>query len=87
MMENRQVCSFVRKMLRCGLLHGIASDAHDPESRPPRIRAAEEILKSDPGTSYVEGLNDFALSLIRGEIPDVEPPSRPRKSIWEFLKR
>ena len=40
---------FVRKMLRCGLLHGIASDAHDPESRPPRIREAEEIIKSDPG--------------------------------------
>ena len=86
MLENRQVRSFVRKMLRCNLLHGIASDAHNPELRPPRIYEAENMLTKDPGISYIESLNDFSISLLRGGIPDVEPPLKPRKSIWDLLK-
>ncbi len=85
-LENRQVCSFVRKMLRSNLLHGIASDAHNTELRPPRIREAVDILTKDPGISYIEALDDFAINLLRGGIPDVEPPLKPRKSIWDLLK-
>ena len=87
MLENKKVYSIVRKWLRCGLLHGIASDAHNLEQRPPRVAEAEKLLANDPGISYIESLNDFALSLISGGIPDVDPPTKPRKSIWDLLMK
>ncbi len=87
MTQNREVLSFVRRMLRNGLLHCAGSDTHDPEERPPRFREAEKLLLADPGSDEIEYLNGVGLDLLSGTLPDVKTPVKPKKSILDIFRR
>ena len=86
MLKHKEIQSFVRKMLECGLLHGIGSDTHDPEDRPPRLREAEKQLNSFD-SDRIDMINRFSTELLSGLIPMTETPVKPRKSFWDLLKK
>jgi protein-tyrosine phosphatase len=43
--------------LRRGLVHFVATDAHNTEKRPPRVREALEALRAIVGDSVAEALS------------------------------
>jgi protein-tyrosine phosphatase len=76
-------------LLRKGLVHVIASDAHDTEDRPPRLDLAREILTREMGAEAAELLlvtNPAAI--IAGEpvwgsaSTPVEPRKKNRFAFW-----
>jgi protein-tyrosine phosphatase len=73
------------KMLREGMVHVIASDAHDTEHRPPRLDIAREILTREMGVDAADLLlahNPGAI--IRGQKVEMAAP-RARKKKWFFF--
>lgn len=54
-------------LIRRGLAHVIASDAHNPGRRPPAIRAALERAANIAGPEYARMLIANAASIVRGE--------------------
>lgn len=53
-------------LVEAGLIHLVASDAHSPAYRPPRLSAALETIAAMRGPEYVAGLRANAEAVIRG---------------------
>jgi protein-tyrosine phosphatase len=73
---GRRQKAFALEMLRGGLVHNIASDAHDHEGRPPRLlrglsAASGEIPGFEPLGRWL--VNDAPAAILSGG----EPPPRP----------
>ncbi len=85
--KDREARDFIRRMLDCGLVHGIGSDAHDPEGRPPRLKEAAAVLGSLAGPETVPAMDACAGALLAGSLPLTETPSRPRVSFWERFRK
>lgn len=85
-LKHKDIFAFVRKMFECGLLHGIGSDAHDLEERSPRIREAEKLLNTIE-SNIAENINNFSFELLDGFVPLTDAPVKPRKNLWDFLKK
>lgn len=85
--SDREGYSFIKKMLKFGLVHCIGSDTHNTSTRPPRINEAESKLTSNLGKDTVVYLNENAESLIAGRIPDSIMPSKPKNSFLDFLRK
>ncbi len=47
---------YCRRLLKQGLAHFVASDAHDPESRPPLLDKCRRHIEKHHGTEYAEAL-------------------------------
>lgn len=62
----------VEVLLRRGLVHVIASDAHHSTVRPPRIREAMDYARSIVGPGYGQWIEETAANIIDGVL--VEPP-------------
>ena len=87
--ESVQELAF--EMLERGLVHDVASDAHDHLHRPPRINVAVREAELT-----LPGLGEHApwftvtapMAILRGE-PVGEPPrvSRPRRTAWRRVLR
>jgi len=54
--EGRRQASFCRKLLKERLVHVVASDAHDPEMRPPELDRCAVYLTKKLGAAYAEQL-------------------------------
>ena len=54
--EGRRQASRCKKLLKEHLIHVIASDAHDPEERPPELAACASILERKFGEEYAAKL-------------------------------
>ena len=54
--EGRRQASKCKKLLKERLIHVIASDAHDPEERPPQLAECARILERKFGEDYAEEL-------------------------------
>ena len=73
-----------------GLVHFIASDAHNTTSRPHRLRAAYEVVRKEFGREKAEALFvENPLAAFDGRslphVPDVtDAPQRKRKRFWFF---
>lgn len=67
--------------LRNGLVHLIASDAHNAEARPPRLSAAVEMAAKHVGTARAEAMVTTvpAAILENEQIPDLVEPACPVK--------
>ena len=86
--------SHVRKaaesFLRHGLVHLIASDAHDAEARPPRLSEAVEMAAKYIGTERAEAMvTTVPAAILKNEqIPDLgEPQSPAKKGRLDFSSR
>lgn len=73
--------------LRQGAVHVVASDAHDPSHRPPKLRGAFEKVAQEVGAATAELLfENNPRSIIEGGA--CRPPEAgPRKRRWSFLGR
>ena len=47
---------YCKKLLKKGRVHFVASDAHDPEERPPRLRACYEWVSRKYGEEYARAI-------------------------------
>ena len=75
------------EMLDRRLVHFVASDAHDPEHRSPRLDEAFRVLTERHGDgTATELLVDHPAAVLAGDQLDVEPPSSlPKKRKWYQL--
>ena len=77
------------KLLRSGLVHVIASDAHDTEHRPPRLDLAHEILSRELGPETADLLLVQNPDAVVNGQPIWSQPSQPAiepKKWFEFWK-
>ena len=52
--EGRKRASWCKKLLKAQLVHVVASDAHDPEERPPQLSECAAHLERKYGPAYAE---------------------------------
>lgn len=74
-------------LVKRNLVHVVASDGHDCESRPPRLDLARALVASEFGEAVAERL--FSVNpgaVVRGEElpPPGEEPSAQRRKWWPF---
>ena len=90
-MFGTRVRRFVLQLLREGLVHDVASDAHDPVRRPPALRLGFDRANSDlPGLAMQLGwFTDAApAAILAGEPLPPRPEPPPRKpSGWRRVVR
>jgi protein-tyrosine phosphatase len=82
---GEEVLEFSEELARKGLIHVIASDAHNVRGRPPVLTAALPRLASWVGETTVARMTtEFADSFVRGIDPDVPtpPPPPPKRRSW-----
>ncbi|MDQ3274369.1 MAG: hypothetical protein M3Q39_04890 [Actinomycetota bacterium] len=73
---GRTVRRFTQDILSAGLVHDIASDAHDTARRPPGLTAGLDALRSD--LPELAGLTDWYAHGVPGAVIRGEPvPRRP----------
>ena len=86
---GKRVRAAAAELMTRGLVHVIASDAHDLKMRPPDLRAAYEQLCGEWGEARVRPLfTDNPAAVVAGERLDVESPqpvARTRKW-YEFWR-
>ena len=72
------------RMLSLGLVHFVASDAHDPEHRPPRLDRARELVKQKLGEDAADLLFTYnpTLAIEGRDAALVRPPEGPRRRGW-----
>jgi len=72
-------------VMKEGLVHFVASDAHDVIRRPPRLDRAWTFIASKFGEPYAEALlHAHPRAVIEGEPLDIRPfrPATPKKRRW-----
>lgn len=85
---GRNTLEFSRQLLRKGLIHIVASDAHNVRGRPPILSEAVRELSALVGDDLAAKMvNEFPAALLRGEpveLPEVASQSRrtPFLSRW-----
>jgi protein-tyrosine phosphatase len=89
---GRSVRGFTVELFREGLVHDVASDAHDPHGRPPGLRRAFEALDEElPGIAEQAGwyTSDAPGAVIEGgHLPRrPDPPPRRRSRGRRLLRR
>jgi protein-tyrosine phosphatase len=69
----------VRRLIDSGMAHLVATDAHNPSSRPPRLSRAFKILSDVVGPDEAQmTVVDRPAAVIAGKMPPVNKPVRPR---------
>ena len=87
---GRQTRKTAVSFLRHGLVHLIASDAHNAKTRPPRLAEAAEMAAKIVGTARAEAMvTTVPAAILKNEqIPDLgEPVSPSKKSKWHSFFR
>ena len=79
---------FAQELLHRGLVHVVASDAHDCVHRPPSLNAAYEAMANEYGERTVGPLFvEHPHAIIAGDTLDVDVrPMKPRRSWYQFWK-
>ncbi|MDI3340499.1 MAG: protein-tyrosine-phosphatase [Sphaerobacter sp.] len=83
--NGREARWAAEELLRCHAAHLIASDAHDADARPPRIRAALERAAALAGTDYARWMAHAAAGVLQGQpiqIPKAAVPRRGSRLGW-----
>ncbi len=82
---GNKVRKFTKEMFEHGLLHILASDAHDDKKRPPRLSEGYIEIAELVGKSYVNMMKENAKNIAYGKDFWVEEPIRPhKKKFWLF---
>lgn len=85
--KSRETLSFIRKMMKFGLIHCIGTDTHNMEKRPPHMKEAEKILNSNPGPDFITYMDNIGKTLLAGKIPNAYMPSKPQNSFWDIFRK
>jgi protein-tyrosine phosphatase len=84
---GRKTAEFSRELVRKGLIHVLASDAHNVRGRPPLLAEAVERLAGMVGEDLARKMaDDVPRALLRGEDVELPRPERPERS-RSFLSR
>ena len=86
-LKDSEKFSFIQNMLKCGLVHGIGSDTHNIEERPPSIQKAESLLAKKTSPEMIQYINEFSIDLLSGRLPDTISPEKPKKGFFDFLRK
>ena len=79
---------FSERLLRDGLIHVLASDAHNVLGRPPLMSEALGVVAGLVGESRARSMvEDVPRALLDGVRPDVPPPDAPSSKKRSFLGR
>lgn len=82
------VARFAEELSRKGLVHVMASDAHNTRGRPPVLTPSLGRLGSWMGDDLARRMVDeFPNSFIRGLDPEVPPPAEPTSKRRSFVSR
>jgi protein-tyrosine phosphatase len=80
---------YSEELLSKGLVHVIASDAHNTQRRPPLLSGCVDAVTPWVGREYAEAMTrEFPRALLDGvtpRIPPLEPERRPRRSFFSRL--
>ncbi len=76
-----------RRLLEHNLVHVIASDAHDLDSRPPRLSGCFDLIKKEYGETLADELfRKHPKAILEGNdvVPGRSPTDfqKPRKRTW-----
>ncbi|MBO8173572.1 MAG: tyrosine protein phosphatase [Bacillaceae bacterium] len=82
---GKKVKKFTKKMFDYGLLHLLASDAHDDKKRPPCLSDAYRTIAQFAGHSFVTMMKRNAEYVAYGREFWVEEPVRPQKRKFWLL--
>ncbi|ADB53694.1 tyrosine-protein phosphatase [Conexibacter woesei] len=75
---GRDVQRFAEQLVDDGLVHNVASDAHNTHRRPPGLR--EPLERAGLGEHVAAWCQDAPAALLAGELPPAIPPARRRRS-------
>jgi protein-tyrosine phosphatase len=81
-------CAF--ELIQANLVHVIASDAHDLESRKPELSYVPALLHQVPSERVTMYLHDIPAAIISDQaVPDIGEPlwQHPRRAFFAFFKR
>lgn len=81
---GRRVRAFALDLSRRGLVHNVASDAHDANQRPPEMRAAIEQAGLGELTDWLTREVPEAILADAGEIPARPQVTLPRPARWRL---
>ena len=78
---------FTQELFARGLVHNIASDAHDTERRPPDLRGALEALAAEGYGALSDWLvADVPDAIVRGTPLPARPQVPRRRRLWPFRR-
>ena len=85
---GRHAKEFADKLIRQGLVHFVASDAHDTEDRTPDLRQAWEYVAEKYGKDRAERLfvTNPAATLKGERLPEVECSTPDRRKWYQFWR-
>lgn len=76
---GRTAAAYSEELLRKGLVHALASDAHNVRGRSPRLREAREFTARLVGEDRAEAMvTDVPRAFLEGREPEIEPIEAPR---------
>jgi len=88
---GRKTQEFSRELVRKGLVHVVASDAHNVRGRPPVLSHAVQALAAEVGEDLARQMADeIPRALLRGEdveLPETKPPERRRSFFSRWFGR
>lgn len=89
LVTDKKAFNFFADMYEKNLVHCIASDTHNTEERPPKMREAAELIAEKLGDEAVLKINNVSEALLSGRIPEKDIPYKPKaaKTIFSFLKK
>ena len=77
--------AFVRRLIRWGLVHVLASDAHSVRYRPPELRRGLEAVADRLGADRAAALDRNAALIFAGQTVPESEVHRPRKLLGLWL--
>jgi len=79
---------YSEELLRKGLVHVIASDAHNTARRPPILSEAVDVATPWVGRAYAEAMTrDIPQALLEGKTPQIPPLEPEQRSGRSFFSR
>lgn len=84
LLSRGRSAAFCLDLIRWGLVHVIASDAHGPESRAPNLGRAVEYIEKKLGKGAYDALEAVSAGLFAGESPEAPYPYCPRKVLGRW---
>lgn len=74
------------ELIKCNMVHFVASDAHTTRGRSPKISKALELLREyGVNEEYINFLIENGQKVINGEDIDIKEPVLKKKSFWDRI--